>query len=194
MGIVYFDMSMSLDGRIAGPHVSVERPLGDGGERLHDWMFEGKSADEARAFEEEIFRPTGATVMGRRMFDLGVDPWGDNPTFHMPVYVVTHAAREPLVKEGGTTYFFVTDGLESALNQARTAAGDKDVSIAGGADIVQQSLNAGVVDEIRLHLVPVLLGDGTPLFDHLEFRQKWLTTLRVVEGDGVVHIRFRASD
>lgn len=148
-----------------------------------------------RAFEEEIFRPEHrrdgdgpAHVRSR------VDPWGENPTFHIPVYVVTHGPREPLVKRGGTTYYFVTDGLESALDQARTAAGDRDVSIAGGADIVQQCLNAGVVDEIRLHLVPVLLGDGTTLFDHLEFRQKWLTTLRAVEGDGVVHIRFRVRD
>jgi dihydrofolate reductase len=174
-------MSMSIDGRITGPGVSDEQPLGEGGERLHDWMFAGKSENEGRAFQEELFRTTGAVVVG------------DNPTWHAPVYVVTHRPREPLPKEGGTTYYFVTDGLDSALDQARAAAGEQDISIQGGADVVQQCLNKGIFDEIRLHLVPVLFGEGTMLFENLEVRDRWLTTDKVETSDGVIHVTFRVD-
>lgn len=191
MGKVFFDLSMSLDGFIAGANRRPDEPLGDGGERLHDWMFAGRSDAESRAFQEEVFAPVGAMVMGRRMADVGIGPWGDNPTFHMPVYVVTHRAHDPIVKDGGTTYTFVTDGLDSALRQAQMAAGEKDIAIGGGAHIVRQCLAAGVIEEIRLHLIPVLLGDGIRLFDRAITQPPELATTSVQEADGVVHLRYR---
>jgi dihydrofolate reductase len=164
MGMIYADISTSLDGFIAGPNVSIANGMGDGGDRLHDWMFAGKSGAEAEAFEEERLASSGAFVMGRTMLDVGIAPWGDNPTFHAPVFVVTHRPAEPIVKAGGTTCTFVTDGPEAALRLAREAAGDQDICVAGGAAIVRHYLHAGVVDELRLHLVPIVLGDGVRLF------------------------------
>jgi dihydrofolate reductase len=192
MGMVYFELSVSLDGFVAGPNVTAGNPLGDGGERLHDWMFAGRSEAESRAFEEAVFAPVGAMVMGRRMADFGIGPWGEDPTFHMPVFVVTHTAHDPIVRDGGTTYRFVTDGLDSALDQARAVAGDKDVVIGGGATIVRQCLAAGVIDEIRLHLVPVLLGDGVRLFDDaIKAPTEELALTSVDQADGVAHLRYR---
>jgi dihydrofolate reductase len=200
MGKVTVDISMSLDGFIAGPNDSVERPLGEGGERLHEWIYdlaswrerhglEGGKTDTDAEVLDESFKSTGAAVVGRRMFDVA-NGWGDNPPFHMPVFVITHEAREKLVKEAGTTFTFVTDGIQSALEQAKAAAGDKDVSVAGGANIIQQYLSAGLLDEIQIHLVPVLLGDGVRLFDHLGTEQIELETTRVIESSGVTHLRF----
>jgi dihydrofolate reductase len=189
MGTTYFEMSVSLDGFVTGPNVGVDNPLGDGGELLHEWMFAGRTAAESRAYEEQVFAPVGAIVIGRTMADVGIGLWGDDPTFHMPVYVVTHRPHEPIVKAGGTTYTFVTDGLDSALDQARTAAGGQDLAIGGGADIVRQCLAAGVIDEMRLHLVPVTLGAGDRLFDGTVRLE--LTTTSVEEADGVVHARYR---
>ncbi len=136
MGIVTAHMSMSLDGYVAGPNAGVGNPLGDGGVRIQQWMFDlasfreiqGLSGGQTNKDDEELrqrFAPTGAVVMGRRMFDEGEGPWGDNPPYHMPVFVVTHQARDTLIKEGGTTFTFVTDGIESALQQAKAAAGDR---------------------------------------------------------------------
>jgi dihydrofolate reductase len=197
MGKVIADQSMSLDGFSAGPNVAGGNPLGDGGERLHEWMFpaDGAAGSGAEVREETLMyatnRTSGAVVMGRRMFDLGVEPWGDNPPFHMPVFVVTHNARNPLVKEGGTTYFFVTDGIEGALARARAAAGDKDIAVLGGANVIQQFIEAGLLDEVRLHLVHLLLGGGTRLFDRLGPAQVDLESNRVIESPGVTHLRFR---
>jgi|SRR5215210_1860266 len=204
MSKVISDMSMSLDGFIAGPNDSVELPLGDGGERLHEWVYDlaswrerhgiagGKTDADAEVLDES-FKNTGAILMGRRMFDLGEGPWGDNPPFRMPAFVLTHDAREELVKEGGTTFTFVTDGIESALEKAKAAAGDKDVSVAGGADIIQQYLSAGLLDEIQIHLVPILLGDGRRLFDHLGTEQIELENTRIIESPGVTHLKFRVA-
>jgi dihydrofolate reductase len=164
MPLIYADMSMSLDGYIAGPNVTVENGMGDEGDRLHDWMFVGKSGDEVSAYLEEKNASTGAFVMGRTMLDVGIEPWGDDPVFHGPVFVVTHRAAEPIVKRGGTTYTFVTEGPDAALNAARTAAGDRDIAIMGGATTVREYLDAGVIDELRLHVVPILLGGGVPMF------------------------------
>ena len=164
MALIYADMSMSLDGFIAGPNVSVENGMGDEGDRLHDWMFVGKSGDEVSAYLEEKNASTGAFVMGRTMLDVGIEPWGDDPVFHGPVFVVTHRAAEPIVKRGGTTYTFVTDGPDAALSAARTAAGERDIAIMGGAATVREYLDAGVIDELRLHVVPILLGGGVPMF------------------------------
>jgi dihydrofolate reductase len=191
MGVVYFELSMSLDGFVTGPNVSVDNPLGDGGEHLHDWMFEGKTAEESMEFEEKVFAPSGAIVMGRRMLDLGIGPWGDNPTFHMPVFVVTNRPHDLIVKEGGTTYYFVTDGLEAAFEQARKAAGNKDIAIVGGADIVRQCLDRGLVEEARLNLIPILLGSGTRLFEGVDAGNLHFALVQVVEADGVVHLTYR---
>jgi dihydrofolate reductase len=190
MGKITANMSMSLDGFITGPNVSVNNPMGDGGEKLHDWMFSGKTESEAVEFEERFFKTTGALVMGRRMFDLGVEPWGDNPVFHAPVFVLSHKPKEKVVKQGGTTYTFVTDGAESALTQAKAAAGNKDIMVAGGANVIQQFIKAGWLDEIQIHLIPILLGEGTRLFDHLDTSIE-LERIQVTEAPDVTHLRFR---
>ena len=165
MSKVLLELSVSLDGFATGPNIGPDAPLGIGGERLHDWMFAGKSATETEASETAHFRDVGAVIVGRRMADLGIGLWGEEPTFHAPCFVVTHRPAETIVKQGGTSYIFVTDGIEAALERARQAAGSQDVAIMGGADVAQQFLNAGRVDEMRLHLVPLILGAGTRLFD-----------------------------
>jgi len=212
MGRVVVDISISLDGYVAGPNPSLDDPLGRGGEGLHEWVFglrawrepHGRSGGETGLVNdlvEEGIRATGATVMGRKMFSGGEGPWeddpkangwwGDDPPFHHPVFVLTHHAREPLTKDGGTTFTFVTDGVESALEQARAAAGDKDVLISGGAEAIQQFLRAGVVDELRIHLVPVVLGAGARLLDGIGPGDLELETDSVIESTGVTHLRFR---
>jgi len=199
---VFADITMSLDGFITGPNDSVELPIGEGGDRLHQWIYDQASWRERHGQEggrtgadddliAEAFERVGAYVMGRRMFAHGEGPWGDDPPFHGPVFVLTHEAREPLLKLGGTTFTFVTDGIESALERAAAAAGDKDVSIAGGANVIQRYLNAGLLDEIQIHLVPVLMGDGVRLFERLGAEPIELEPTRVIEGPGVVHLRFR---
>jgi dihydrofolate reductase len=202
MGIVTAHMSMSLDGVIAGPNAGAGNPLGDGGARIQQWMFDlasfreiqGLSGGQTNRDDEELrerFAPTVAVVMGRRMFDEGEEPWGDDPPFHMPVFVVTHEARERLVKEGGTTFTFVPDGIESALEQAKAAAGDKNVNIAGGAATVQQFIKAGLLDELEIHLAPVLFGEGIRLFERMGPEHIELENIRVVASPRVTHLRFR---
>jgi len=196
------DISMSLDGFVTGPNDGIEKGLGEGGERLHEWLYglaswrerhgyEGGTTDRDAEVLEEAFATTGAILMGRRMFDIGEAPWGDDPPFHMPVFVLTHEPRDPVTKLGGTTFTFVADGLDSGLEQARTAAGDQDVSVSGGANILQQCLTAGLLDEIQIHLVPILLGDGVRLFDHPPDQQLELETTRVIESPTVTHLKFR---
>jgi len=155
-------MSISLDGFAAGAGVSVEHPMGHDRGLIHDWMFNGKTDREAKAWEEEQFAGTGALIMGSTTFEVGVGPWGGNPTFHAPCFVVSHHSREMIVKEGGTSYTFVIDGIESALAQAKAAAATKDVVVMGGANIARQFIRAGLLDEMRIHLVPVLLGRRNP--------------------------------
>jgi dihydrofolate reductase len=214
MAKLTLDISTSLDGFIAGPNQTLDEPLGRGGEGLHEWAFavkgwrepHGLSGGETNADSEvveEAVRNTGATVMGRRMFSGGEDAWehdpnadgwwGDDPPFHHPVFVLTHHAREPVVKQGGTTFTFVTDGIEDALEQARAAAGDKDVGVAGGADVAQQYLKAGLLDEIQIHLVPVLLGDGVRLFENLGDTSPRLECTRVIDSPSVTHLRYRVT-
>jgi dihydrofolate reductase len=187
MGRVIAELSVSLDGFSAGPNVAVGNGMGDGGERLHEWMIPASSGE----YRVETLETSGAVVMGRRMFDLGLEPWGDDPPFHMPVFVVTHRAGAPLVKQGGTTYHFVTGGVEPALERARAAAGATDVAVMGGADSVRQFVGAGLVDELRLHLVPVLLGDGTRLFERMGPEHIELECARVIGAPGVTHLTFR---
>jgi dihydrofolate reductase len=190
MGTVIFDMSMSLDGFIAGPKddSDPDRELG-ALDILHDWMFSPQGKFEEIKLER--FKNVGAVVMGRRMFNLGEKPWGDDPPFHMPVFVLTHKPREKVVKQGGTTYTFITDGIESALQQAKAAAGDKNVIVEGGANAIQQFLKAGLLGEIQLTFVPVLLGEGIRLFENIGTEQIKLEKISVTEDPGVTHLRFR---
>ena len=164
MGKVLMEITISLDGYTTGPGVSAGEPFGRGGELLHDWMFAWKSAADIEAFMTDSFGGVGAVVMGRRMADLGIGPWGEEPVFHAPCFVVTHRPAETIVKKGGTSYVFVTEGIEAAMDRAREAAGEQDVRVEGGADIDRQYLNAGLIEEIRLHIAPILLGAGSSLF------------------------------
>jgi dihydrofolate reductase len=212
MSKLVLDISMSLDGFVAGPNQTLDEPLGEGGEQLHEWIFalkawresHGMSGGETGVADEmlaESLRTTGATLMGRRMFSGGTgawedDPnadawWGDEPPFHHPVFVLTHHAREPVTKQGGTTFTFVTDGIESALEQAKSAAGDKDVALGGGADVAQQYLKAGLLDELQVNIPPVLLGGGVRLFDDLGADLPELERIRVLEPPAATHIRYR---
>jgi dihydrofolate reductase len=208
-----FQISISLDGFVAGPNPSEDDPLGEGGEQLHEWVIklaawrkphgrEGGEVNASTPVMEEALENVGATVMGRKMFGPGPGPWGDDPwggwwgdepPFHTPVFVLTHHEREPLEKEGGTTFTFVTDGIESALGQAKQAAGGKDVSLGGGAEAAQQYLAAGLIDELDLNVVPVLLGSGTRLFDNLAGADLNLEQVRAIEAPGVTHIKYRVS-
>jgi dihydrofolate reductase len=213
IGLVTLDISMSLDGFIAGPDQTLEDPLGKGGEQLHEWAVRteswrashGHGGGEASRDSEvvaEAIGSTGATVMGRRMFSGGQGPWeddpkargwwGDEPPFGHEVFVLTHHARQPLPMQGGTTFHFVTDGIEAALERARAAAGDKNVAIAGGADVVQQYLKAGLLDELQLHVAPVFLGAGVRLFEErVAGGQAELEQIRVIESPAVTHLRYR---
>jgi dihydrofolate reductase len=200
--------SISLDGFTAGPNQSLENPIGEGGMRLHQWMFETaawarreglpprpETADSEVV--EEINSGAGAYIMGRHMFGPGRGEWGrdwngwwgDDPPYHAPVFVLTHHPRAPQPMQGGTTFYFVTDGIESALRRAREAAGDRDVMIAGGAQAVQQFLRAGHLDELHLHLVPVVLGSGERLFENVG--EPKLRIERVISSPAVTHLRYR---
>jgi dihydrofolate reductase len=201
MGIVVADITTSLDGFVAGPNDGPELPLGAGGERLHEWVYDlaswrephGLSGGEINRDSEildEAFSSAGAIVVGKRMFD-NARGWGDNPPFHMPVFVLTHENREKENKEGGTTFTFVSDGIESALEQARAAAGDKRVALGGGANTIQQYLRAGLLDEIQIHIAPMLLSAGIRLFEHLGTEPIELENTRVIESPRVTHLRFR---
>lgn len=210
MGKLTLDISMSLDGFIAGPDPTLEKPLGEGGEDLHEWGIRTKAWREPHGHEggevnrdsevmEETFAAWGAVIMGRRMFSGGSGPWeddpradgwwGEKPPFGSPVFILTHHEREPVEKEGGTTFNFVTDGIESAFEQARAAAGDKDVSLGGGADVVQQYLRAGLLDEMQVHVVPLFLGGGVRLFDGLDPGK--LERVRVIDSPAVTHLKYR---
>jgi dihydrofolate reductase len=205
------DITMSLDGFVAGPNPTLEEPLGQGGEQLHEWVvrlaswraqhgLEGGEAGPDDQLVEESVASIGAHVMGRRMFSNGSgtweqDPkadgwWGEEPPFHHPVFVLTHHPREPVTKEGGTTFVFVTDGIESALEQAKAAAGELDVGIAGGADVAQQYLRADLVDTLHIHVAPLLLGGGTRLFGDLGGEPAKLDLVRAVQGNDVAHLTF----
>jgi dihydrofolate reductase len=204
-------ISISLDGYVAGSHQSVENPLGVGGMRLHEWVFpltvwremHGMPGGEVNASSKVVeasMANIGATIMGRNMFGGHPGPWdrakpwngwwGQNPPFHHAVFVLTHHAREPLVLEGGTTFTFITDGIESALAQARRAAAGKDVSLAGGAQAAREYLVAGLVDEMELHLAPTLLGAGERLFDGAGDNLHGLELVQTVAAPNVTHLKF----
>jgi dihydrofolate reductase len=210
----FLDISMSLDGFVAGPSPTLEEPLGVGGERLHDWVLRlaswrethgleggetGPDDDLVRAMRERV----GAEIMGRRMFSGGEGPWeddpnadawwGDNPPFHHPVFILTHHPRKTVVKEGGTTFYFVNDGIESALEQGRAAAEDQDVVLGGGASVAQQYLRAGLLDELHIHVAPILLGGGVSLFGELGTDAPPLKLTKVVESPFVTHLSYEVE-
>lgn len=216
MGKLVLDISMSLDGFVAGPNPSLQEPLGEGGMGLHDWALATKAWRESHGqpggednvdsrLVEELLAGRAATIMGRRMFSGGEGPWeedsnangwwGEEPPFHHPVFVLTQHPREPLRMKGGTTFTFVTDGIEAALGQARAAAGGQDVVIGGGAAAAQQYLRAGLLQELQLHVVPLLLGGGTSLFgDGLAKAPGEMECTSVVESpSGTTHLTYRVS-
>jgi dihydrofolate reductase len=214
MSRLRFQISVSLDGFAAGPNQSEENPLGEGGEQLHEWVlklaawrsshgYEGGEVNASSAVIEEGMANVGATIMGRNMFGGGPGPWderdpwggwwGDDPPFHHPVFVLTHHERERLEKEGGNSFTFVTEGIESALAQAKEAAGGKDVALGGGAEAAQQYLAAGLIDEMLLNVVPILLGSGARLFDNLGAAEVGLEQVRVVEAPDVAHLFYRSA-
>jgi dihydrofolate reductase len=188
MGRVLLEISMSLDGLITGPNPGAEHPLGEDEGRLHDWMFARKTDDDAKILDE-LYARTGSIVIGNRMFEGGFEPWGP-PPFGMPVFVLTHEERNPIPMQGGTTYTFVADGIESALARARAAAVDRDVGIWGGANVFRQYLQTGLADEVQIHLVPVMLGDGVPLFAGLDSGRIELEPTRTIATPGATHLRF----
>jgi dihydrofolate reductase len=210
--MLIFDITTSLDGFIAGPNPSLEDPLGQGGMQLHDWATSARAWRERHGLEggeenadsdvvAEGLARQGALIMGRRMFSGGSGPWeddpnrdgwwGDDPPFGNPVFVLTQHAREPVAKENGTTYNFVTDGIEAALEQAREAAGDKDVLVAGGAEPIQQYVAAGLVDAFQVHVAPILLGSGTHLFGELGGERPKVELTRVLDAPRAAHLRYR---
>lgn len=206
-------ISISLDGCVAGPNQTKDNPLGHGGERLHEWLvplaawrqshgLEGGETNESARIVEESRDNIGAGIMGRNMFGpIGGGPWdgtwngwwGDDPPYHHPVFILTHHPREAVRMTGGTTFHFVTDGIESALQQATDAAGGKDVMLWGGANVASQYLAAGLLDELELHVVPILLGDGARLFDSLEPARVQLNQVRAVEAPGVAHLKYAVA-
>jgi dihydrofolate reductase len=208
----FLNITMSVDGFVAGPNQTLEQPLGEGGEQLHEWIvgleswraqhaLEGGETNADDQLVRETQDRTGAFVMGRRMFSGGEGPWeedpnahgwwGDDPPFRAPVFVVTHHERAPLAL-GTTTFTFVTDGIEAAVRQAQQAAGGRDVQVSGGADVAQQALNAGLLDELLIHVAPVLLGSGVRLFEHAERRPIKVT--RTLESPQVAHLIYAVSD
>jgi dihydrofolate reductase len=214
MGKLAADISMSLDGFVAGPNPTLERPLGDGGDGLHEWALAleawrkphglpGGEINASTKVVEETLEATGAVLMGRRMFSGGEGPWeddsnaggwwGDDPPFHVPVFVLTSHPRETVTMKGGTTFTFVTKGIEAALDEARAAAEDRDVFVSGGASVVQQYLGAGLLDELHVNLAPVLLGGGTRLFDSGMAALPALEIVGVVEAPAVTHLTYRVT-
>ena len=214
MGKVIAEITMSLDGFVAGPDPTLEQPLGVGGERLHEWVYglaswrerHGMRGGERNEDSDRVARAvdtTGAVVMGRRMFSGGAGPWesdpnadgwwGDEPPFRVPVFVLTHHARAPLAKQGGTRFAFVQDGIASAIEQASSSAGTKNVSLAGGASTIQQAIRSGLVDELALHVAPLLLGGGTRLFEDLGPDDAALERVEVGASPAVTHVTYRVS-
>jgi dihydrofolate reductase len=202
MSKVFVSMGMSLDGCIEGPNASVQNMGGDGWGDLHRWVFpqrvfrqrlklgDGGDTGPDNRFLEEIFDRTGVSIMGKRMFDLGEVSWPEEAPFHTPVFVVTHQARVPWLRPGGTTFHFVNEGIDEALRRARAVCGGKDIRISGGANLVVQYLNAGVVDELVLSVAPTFLGAGKRVFDGLDPSAVGLEITEVLASSNVTHLRY----
>ena len=181
------EISMSLDGFVAGPDVSIDNPMGDGGERLHDWLFGAKTMADS-AIIADLLEHLGAVILGRRTYDLGEGPWGDDPPFPVPCFVLTHRTRPPVMKKG-TTVTFLDQGIEAALALAKQAAGEKNVLIMGGATVARLYMKARVIDEIHIHLAHQLLGGGDRLFEDVGSPR--LHKVKVVESTTATHLKFR---
>ena len=200
MSKVFVDVGISLDGYIAGPNIGPQNPIGDGGLAIHDWMFIQKSFREHLGMEggddnnkdndliEEVFNRIGANIMGSHMFEEGEASWPEDAPFHSPVYVLTHKKREPWKRKGGTTFYFTNEPIEKVLEKAKKDAGQKDVRISGGADTIQQYLNAGLVDEFGIHLAPLILGKGIKLFDKIDKEKFSLQVSDVIDSSLVTHL------
>jgi dihydrofolate reductase len=200
MGIVTCQLTISLDGYLAGPNQSLDNPMGEGGRRLHQWVFNPTGPDQK--IVDELLDGNGAYILGRNMFGGDRGPggawdldwtgwWGEDPPYHAPTYVLTHQERDPLPMQGGTTFYFVTDGIESALAQAQAAAGDQNVAIGGGAETIQQFLRAGLIDQMQLHISPIILGAGERLLDNVGDLK--LEIVEAVGSPGATHITYRVS-
>ncbi|HEY9225882.1 MAG TPA: dihydrofolate reductase family protein [Gemmatimonadaceae bacterium] len=191
MGKVRAHMSMSLDGIVAGPEVRPEHPMGVGGERLHQWLFAQPADPRDAEVAGDMFSPssTGAVIMGRRTFEVGVGLWGDDGTFHLPCFVVTHRPAKMVLK-GPTSFTFVTDGIQGALERAQAVAGSRAVNVMGAA-MTQQFLSAGLLDEFQINLIPVLLGTGTRLFEQLGVAPLELERTRLIDSAAVTHLTYR---
>jgi len=201
---VFFDVAVSLAGYIAGPNRGPRNPLGDRGTSVHHWMFQtatfrkmigmqGGDTGADDAVVGAVFERSGAYVMGRHMFEEGEVGWPEDAPFHAPVFVLTHTAREPWPRKGGTTFHFVTDGMKNALEQAKAAAREKDVRISGGAQTIRQYLKAGLIDEFTLHVAPVILGAGVSLFDHMAPGDFEAQQLAVIPSPLATHITYRIA-
>jgi dihydrofolate reductase len=201
---VFVDVGMSLDGFIAGPNGGPDNPMGGASPRIHGWIFPLATFHERLGWPggatgpdddlvKEVFARSGANIMGRRMFDEGEVAWPENAPFRTSVFVLTHKPRDPWPRPGGTTFYFVTDGIESALEQAREAAGDLDIRISGGAATIAQYLNAGLVDEMMIHVAPVLVGEGIRLFDGVSPDKLTLEPTGTIASQNVTHLAFSVA-
>ena len=203
MSTVFFDVGMSLDGFIAGLNGGPKNPLGDGGMKIHDWMFRqkaflqhlqlegGETNNQDNDIIQEVIDRIGANIMGKRMFEEGEFNWPEMSPFHSPVFVLTKEKREPWPRKGGTTFYFVYDDIITVLNKAKDAAGNKDVRISGGADVIRQYLKAGLIDEFNVHLSPLLMGKGNRLFDESINEKTNVKLEKVIPSNDVVHLFYQ---
>ncbi len=203
MSKIFFDIGLSLDGFMAGLNGGPKNPLGDEGIKIHDWMFKqktflehvglpgGETSNPDNDIIEEIFNRTGASILGKRMFIEGEANWPEDAPFKTPVYVLTHQKREPWERKGGTTFYFVNDGIESALRQAKQAAGNKDVRISGGANTIQQYLNAGLIDEFSIHVAPMILSSGVRPFENIKKEKFSCEIIETIHSPRVTHLKYK---
>ena len=205
MSNVFVSAGISLDGYIAGPNGGPETPLGEGGLEIHNWMFKqqsflrhlglegGETNNKDSDIIDGIFNRTGTTIIGKRMFEEGEANWPEEAPFRTPVFVLTHEKREPWERKGGTTFYFVNDGIHGALEQAKQVAGDKDIRIGGGADVIRQYLHAGLVEELELHIAPLILGRGVRLFDQADASKFSLEIVDATNSVDVTHVMYRVK-
>jgi dihydrofolate reductase len=203
MSKVFFDLGITLDGYIAGPNGGANNPLGDDGLKIHNWMFKqeaflshlnlegGETNNKDNDIIEEVFNRIGANIMGNKMFIEGEANWPEEAPFHCPVYVLTNQKREPWERPGGTTFFFTNDDIHSVLEKAKKDAGDKDVRISGGASVIQQYLNAGLIDEFTLHKTPMIMGKGVKLFENIDKEKFSVEINEVVNSPEVIHLFYK---
>ncbi len=205
MSKIYIDVGISLDGFIAGLNPGPKNPIGDGGTQIHSWIYKQRAFREMQnigpggetGIDNDLLigslNRAGASIMGKTMFITGEFNWPEEAPFHCPVYVLTHEKREPWPRKGGTTFYFINDGLQSALTMAKAVAGEKDIRISGGANVIQQFLNAGIVDEMMIHIAPVVLGKGILLLENLDSSKNKFEITEVISSKEVTHMRYRVK-